>query len=362
MVKVILLAISIVILCFVIDASPRPTPSPAAVSPTPTQGQGTDTKEQLRSRVEAALTAVNDSQVSRIPARQAELKLLQVRVEAFKTRLALPDSRPEALRVEAEQIIQECNILKNEKGPTFWSTLLGANSADYLGRAIAVVVPVMLAVVIILVVSVQKEGKHLRLTMEGIQQQLDEFKPSPPTSSDSEAPVTEPGDLHSADQQALEIVLQAVQTLREEWLASLEKLLQASLPEEPRQNGIEISPQEIKEDVRKVAQNAYVKDVIRATAKDCQVTARYSVGHSCFLPDTSGELVVVLIDSGSKSGIILPKTGWLSSPDQFYMHYQEAYTCEQPNMGSMFILSPAVVEKETPGWKLTEQGSLELRG
>jgi formylglycine-generating enzyme required for sulfatase activity len=83
------------------------------------------------------------------------------------------------------------------------------------------------------------------------------------------------------------------------------------------------------------------------------------IDNNILVPTPDGEFLLIGNGSGSSNPIILPKrTRFTAKGD--YEHYAEMYDCQEPGVGNVRILSPAVLEKVAGGWFLKERGRLEI--
>jgi len=83
------------------------------------------------------------------------------------------------------------------------------------------------------------------------------------------------------------------------------------------------------------------------------------IDNNRLVPTPDGEFLLIGNGSSHSSPIVLPKrTQFTANRD--YQLYSEIYDCQEPGVGSVRILSPAVVEKLGGGWFLKERGRLEI--
>jgi formylglycine-generating enzyme required for sulfatase activity len=83
------------------------------------------------------------------------------------------------------------------------------------------------------------------------------------------------------------------------------------------------------------------------------------IDNNLLVPSPEGEFFLIGSGSGHSSPIVLPKrTEFTAKSD--HQRYSELYDCQQPGVGNIRILSPAVVEKMGGGWLLKERGRLEI--
>ncbi len=75
-----------------------------------------------------------------------------------------------------------------------------------------------------------------------------------------------------------------------------------------------------------------------------------------------GEFVLIAIGPEKNQSIILPRRARFTSKRDFYDNYQDYYVCENPTVGEVLVIDPAIVEKVEGGWKLREVGVLEVLG
>src|SRR5215216_3594409 len=70
----------------------------------------------------------------------------------------------------------------------------------------------------------------------------------------------------------------------------------------------------------------------------------------------------LLLDADGSKSIVVPNTSHLSSKQEYYNLYYELFNCDNPAAGTVFILSPAIVERVEHGWLLREPGVIEIKG
>lgn len=62
-----------------------------------------------------------------------------------------------------------------------------------------------------------------------------------------------------------------------------------------------------------------------------------------------------------KSLFLVPGAAQFHSKQDFEIYYAKYYDCHKPQMGDVWIVGPAMVEKVPGGWQLREKGMLEVR-
>jgi hypothetical protein len=58
---------------------------------------------------------------------------------------------------------------------------------------------------------------------------------------------------------------------------------------------------------------------------------------------------------------LVPGAAQFHNKQDFEIYYSKYYNCHRPQMGDVWIIGPAVVEKVPGGWQLREKGMLEVR-
>jgi hypothetical protein len=76
--------------------------------------------------------------------------------------------------------------------------------------------------------------------------------------------------------------------------------------------------------------------------------------------DGSAPFVFVEDTDGSGAGIILPRPR-LQRSQEFASLYKGYYYCTEPSAGEVYIIEPAIVERDGNGWRLNHPGRMEIR-
>jgi hypothetical protein len=81
-----------------------------------------------------------------------------------------------------------------------------------------------------------------------------------------------------------------------------------------------------------------------------------------FVPSTDGSAPFTFIEDldGSGAGIVLPKSR-LQRSQEFSSYYKSYYHCAEPSAGEVYIVEPAIVERDGSGWRLRHMGRMEIR-
>ena len=103
-----------------------------------------------------------------------------------------------------------------------------------------------------------------------------------------------------------------------------------------------------------------VAQYLRRTKVANQTYATFDYETELFVPIDDGEFVVVNNNDESGRTFLVPRAPRLSEPRDFYELYQDYYHCAAPKIGSINIVSPAVLAKSGDGWKLKESGVFEV--
>jgi hypothetical protein len=81
-------------------------------------------------------------------------------------------------------------------------------------------------------------------------------------------------------------------------------------------------------------------------------------------PDNKDELFLIRdsreVDDG-KALFLVPGAAQFHNKQDFEIYYSKYYNCPRPQMGDVWIIGPAVVQKVPGGWQLREKGMLEVR-
>ena len=81
-------------------------------------------------------------------------------------------------------------------------------------------------------------------------------------------------------------------------------------------------------------------------------------------PDNKDELFLIRdsrdIDDG-KPLFLVPGAAQFHNRQDFEIYYSKYYNCPRPQMGEVWIVGPAMVEKVPGGWQLREKGMLDVR-
>jgi len=91
------------------------------------------------------------------------------------------------------------------------------------------------------------------------------------------------------------------------------------------------------------------------SANKVNVTFDYESG--AFVPVEDGEFVVI---KNTDDPIVLPRATKFSTKRDFYEFYQDYYHCQNPDVGDVQIVKPALVTQTANGWTLETTGVLEV--
>lgn len=81
-------------------------------------------------------------------------------------------------------------------------------------------------------------------------------------------------------------------------------------------------------------------------------------------PDNKDELFLIRdsrVPDDGKPLFLVPGAAQFHNKQDFEIYYAKYYNCPRPQMGDVWIIGPAVVEKVPGGWQLREKGMLEVR-
>lgn len=333
-------------------ASPTPTPAPPPVS----------TKEErqiLENKVEAAIEEVLGVHVHE-GADRKQIVALHKRVRVLNQKLHLPETNIEDLRVEANDIVAQANRIRDESRPSFWAGLIGSSLPDYLARAAIVSLLVLTACMLALLLGLRRQIEHANSSLNGLGQKIELLTESPGRVEAGSSPPEVETDKKTYDL-ALNSLSGDFHSFKAEIHQFLERLQNTAPFREQEEHSEASIAEEVRPDLKTLATAVYVSDFLEHTSKDCQISVRYEIANENFVIDPVGKLLVIIGDSKTNEAILLPKATRLNSPDQFDTYYTQAYDCERLTLGSLFILTPAVVNNATDGWKLATRGTLELR-
>jgi hypothetical protein len=333
-------------------ATPTPTPTPP---PTSTKEE----RQILGDKVEAAIEEVLAVQ-GHGGADRKQIIALQKRVTLLNQKLRLPETSIEDLRVEANDIVTQANRIREESRPSFLAGLIGSSLPDYLAR-VAILILLLLAVCMLaLLLRLRRQIERSNSWLNKLGQKIDLLKDPPSrVEAGSGPPAVETHE--KAYDLALDSLSRDFHAFKDEIHQFLERLQNTgSLREQEDHSEIPIS-EEVRPDLKTLATTVYVSDFLEHTSKDRQISVRYEIANENFVIDPVGKLIVITGDAKTNEAILLPKASRLNSPDQFDTYYTQAYDCERLTLGSLFILTPAVVNKASDGWKLATRGTLELK-
>jgi len=214
------------------------------------------------------------------------------------------------------------------------------------------------ACMLVLLFRLQRQIKHARSTLNRLGQGTEVLKEA---SVRLEAGLSRDERDQMTKDQVLDNLCSDFHSFKDEIIQSLERLRKTPpFSEQEPQSEIPIA-EEVRPDLSTLAKAVYVSDFLQQASRDRQISVRYELANDDFVADPLGKLVVITDDSKTNEAILLPKASRLNSLDQFDTYYTQAYDCERLSVGSLFILTPAVVEKAMAGWKLATRGKLELR-
>ncbi len=332
-------------------ATPTPTPTQPPVSTR-------EERQTLENKVEAALEEVLGHVHERADRKQ--IIALHKRARLINQKLHLPETNIEDLRVEANDIVAQANQIRDESRPSFWAGLIGSSLPDYLARAAIVILLVLTACMLALLLGLRREIERANYLIIRLDKKIELLKESPGREeTGSSSPEVE------TDKKTYDLALNSLSgdfhSFKAEIHQFLERLQNTAAFTEQEEHSEASIAEEVRPDLRTLATAVYVSDFLEHTSKDCQISVRYEIANENFVIDPVGKLLVILGDSKTNEAILLPKASRLNSPDQFDTYYTQAYDCERLTLGSLFILTPAVVNNATDGWKLATRGTLELR-
>jgi len=335
------------------DPSSRATVPSLPPSPTPDLSSITE-KEQLKKEVATAMAAAKMSR-SQETINNESIANLDRRVVEFTKRVEVPDSKTPELRLESGQIVEEAN------------RLLAANSArqdsrrlEKFGLIVLLATCLISGIMLPFVLVLYARGNCLRDSVSKVDQKIDILVSSMSQVQASLNKFNSDDGLSKSREEAEEpyqnytLLMNWANGLFDEWRKANPQV-QTDLPNEAT------AADEISPDIRMLAREEYVGRLLQSMPESRQIPVSYEVSNSSFVPDTSGKLIVALNNHDSASGIVLPKASRLNAPDQFHTYYGDAYHCDNPNVGAMFILSPAEVRQEGSNWALVTLGILEVR-
>lgn len=83
------------------------------------------------------------------------------------------------------------------------------------------------------------------------------------------------------------------------------------------------------------------------------------IENSLLAPSPVGEFTLIPNGSNKGSPIVLPKRARFASPND-YQIVSSLYDCDNPGVGNVRIITPAIVEAVAGGWKLKDRGRLQI--
>lgn len=335
------------------DASSRTTGPLSTPSPTPDLSSVTE-KQQLKKEVAAAMAAAKMSR-SQETINNESVARLQDRVVEFEKRVDAPDSKIEEIRLESGRIIEEANRLRAANIARNVS-----HRSDDISFIVILAMFVISVIILAFVLVLDARGKRLRRSVREVNKKIDTLTSSMAQVQTSLGKFNSDDGLSKSRQEAEELyqnfqlVMDWVNGLFDEW-----RKANPNIPiDRPKET---ITADEMLPDVSTLAREEYVGKLLQTMTESRQIPVSYEVSNSSFVPNTSGKLVVVLNNHDSDSGIVVPNASRLNAPDQFHTYYGDAYRCDNPNVGAMFILAPAEVRQVGSNWTLVALGILEVR-
>lgn len=91
------------------------------------------------------------------------------------------------------------------------------------------------------------------------------------------------------------------------------------------------------------------------------VTVRFDSETGLVQESSSGECYLVVVGRDSALSVVVPKSAFLNSKQDYYNSYYELFNCENPAAGEVTISSPAIVEAVEGGWQVREAGFIEIK-
>ena len=105
-----------------------------------------------------------------------------------------------------------------------------------------------------------------------------------------------------------------------------------------------------------------VRDYLKRTRAANKVYVTFDYETELFVLIEDGEFVVVSNNDDSGRTFLIPRSGQLSAPRDFYELYQDYYHCSAPQSGEINIAEPALVVEANEGWKFEAAGILLVVG
>jgi hypothetical protein len=105
-----------------------------------------------------------------------------------------------------------------------------------------------------------------------------------------------------------------------------------------------------------------VRNYLKRTRAANKVYVTFDYETELFVLIEDGEFVVVSNNDDSGRTFLVPRSGQLSAPRDFYELYQDYYHCANPQSGEINIAEPALVVETGDGWKFEAAGILLIVG
>jgi hypothetical protein len=105
-----------------------------------------------------------------------------------------------------------------------------------------------------------------------------------------------------------------------------------------------------------------VRNYLKRTRAANKVYVTFDYETELFVLIEDGEFVVVSNNDDSGRTFLVPRSGQLSAPRDFYELYQDYYHCADPQSGEINIAEPALVVEKGDGWKFEAAGILLVVG
>lgn len=99
-------------------------------------------------------------------------------------------------------------------------------------------------------------------------------------------------------------------------------------------------------------------DCLRQLANEKRRLVAFDIAQNTFVNAPDGKFV--LVANGSAKAVLVPIITRFQSSDVYFVYYSGTYDCDNPSIGDVRILSPAVVDQSDKGWRLRERGRLDI--
>jgi hypothetical protein len=103
-------------------------------------------------------------------------------------------------------------------------------------------------------------------------------------------------------------------------------------------------------------------DDFLAKSKSGAIPVKYDYKERMLVQDDAREGGLLIVrDAGDRLLYLVPSFGFFQTKSDYTNYFERYYGCARPSGGSVWIRQPATVAQTSGGWKLANQGELEVR-